>query len=134
MTGFAPLTSRGSQQYRALTVPTFTQQMFDAKILMCAADPKHGRYLTDAALFRGHNKNSSYFVEWIQNNIKADVYDIPPNDACHNNLWRAVHISVLGQLVGGRKLAACLRRQGCDEMWSMRLIPQQCVDEQRFNQ
>ena len=27
--GFAPLTSRGSQQYRALTVPELTQQMFD---------------------------------------------------------------------------------------------------------
>ena len=27
MTGFAPLTSRGSQQYRALTVPELTQQM-----------------------------------------------------------------------------------------------------------
>eukprot|EP00959_Pyramimonas_sp_CCMP1952_P011572 242871-Pyramimonas_sp.AAC.1 len=29
MTGFAPLTSRGSQQCRALTVPELTQQMFD---------------------------------------------------------------------------------------------------------
>merc|ERR1712153_58412 len=32
--GFAPLTSRGSQQYRALTVPELTQQMFDAKNMM----------------------------------------------------------------------------------------------------
>eukprot|EP00434_Breviolum_minutum_P001373 symbB.v1.2.001206.t1/scaffold66.1/size357995/9 len=92
MTGFAPLTSRGSQQYRALTVPELTQQMFDAKNMMCAADPRHGRYLTAAALFRGRmstkevdeqmlnvqNKNSSYFVEWIPNNIKASVCDIPP--------------------------------------------------------
>ena len=31
MIGFAPLTSRGSQVYRALTVPELTQQMFDAK-------------------------------------------------------------------------------------------------------
>ena len=31
--GFSPLTSRGSQQYRALTVPELTQQMFDAKYL-----------------------------------------------------------------------------------------------------
>merc|ERR1712165_633577 len=45
MMGFAPLTSRGSQQYRALTV---------------------------------QNKNSSYFVEWIPNNIKSSVCDIPP--------------------------------------------------------
>jgi len=92
MNGFAPLTSRGSQQYRALTVPELTQQMFDAKNMMCAADPRHGRYLTAAALFRGRmstkevdeqmlnvqNKNSSYFVEWIPNNIKSAVCDIPP--------------------------------------------------------
>ncbi|RTG85050.1 tubulin beta [Schistosoma bovis] len=30
MPGFAPLTSRGSQQYRSLTVPELTQQMFTA--------------------------------------------------------------------------------------------------------
>ncbi|EGR27996.1 hypothetical protein IMG5_185210 [Ichthyophthirius multifiliis] len=92
MIGFAPLTSRGSQQYRALTVPELTQQMFDAKNMMCAADPRHGRYLTASALFRGRmstkevdeqmlnvqNKNSSYFVEWIPNNIKSSICDIPP--------------------------------------------------------
>jgi tubulin beta len=92
MDGYAPLTSRGSQQYRALTVPELTQQCFDAKNMMCAADPRHGRYLTCAVLFRGRmsskevdeqmlnvvNKNSSYFVEWIPNNVKASICDIPP--------------------------------------------------------
>merc|ERR1719389_1281305 len=92
MVGFAPLTSRGSQQYRALTVPELTQQMFDAKNMMAAADPRHGRYLTACALFRGRmstkevdeqmlnvqNKNSSYFVEWIPNNLKCAICDIPP--------------------------------------------------------
>ncbi|KAF8299271.1 hypothetical protein TcBrA4_0064590 [Trypanosoma cruzi] len=53
MMGFAPLTSRGSQQYRGLSVPELTQQMFDAKNMMQAADPRHGRYLTASALFRG---------------------------------------------------------------------------------
>ena len=53
MPGFAPLTSRGSQQYRALTVPELTQQMFDSKNMMAACDPRHGRYLTVAAVFRG---------------------------------------------------------------------------------
>jgi tubulin beta len=89
MIGFAPLTSRG---YRALTVPELTQQMFDAKNMMCASDPRHGRYLTAACLFRGRmstkevdeqmlnvkSKNNSYFVEWIPNNIKSAVCDIPP--------------------------------------------------------
>merc|ERR1712242_513269 len=92
MPGFAPLTARGSQQYRPLSVPELTQQQFDAKNMMCAADPRHGRYLTAACMFRGRmstkevdeqmlniqNKNSSYFVEWIPNNIKASVCDIPP--------------------------------------------------------
>merc|ERR1739842_125724 len=67
-------------------------QMFDAKNMMCASDPRHGRYLTASAVFRGRmstkevdeqmlnvqNKNSSYFVEWIPNNIKSSVCDIPP--------------------------------------------------------
>lgn len=53
MPGFAPLTSRGSQQFRAVTVPELTQQMFDSKNMMAACDPRHGRYLTVAAVFRG---------------------------------------------------------------------------------
>ncbi|CAB4067355.1 TUBB [Lepeophtheirus salmonis] len=83
---------KGSQQYRALTVPELTQQMFDAKNMMTACDPRHGRYLTVAAIFRGRmsmkevdeqmlniqNKNTSYFVEWIPNNVKTAVCDIPP--------------------------------------------------------
>jgi tubulin beta len=86
--------------------------MFDAKNMMCASDPRHGRYLTASALFRGRmstkevdeqmlnvqNKNSSYFVEWIPNNIKSSVCDIPPKglkienvkretDRARNNGW-----------------------------------------------
>ena len=93
MIGFAPLTSRGSQQYRALNVEELTQQMFGANNMMCASDPRHGRYLTACAIFRGRlstkdvdqhmlnvqNKNSSYFVEWIPNNIKSSICDIPPS-------------------------------------------------------
>uniref|UniRef100_A0A182ICX6 Tubulin beta chain n=1 Tax=Anopheles arabiensis TaxID=7173 RepID=A0A182ICX6_ANOAR len=92
MPGFAPLTAKGSQQYRALTVPELTQQMFDAKNMMTACDPRHGRYLTCAAIFRGsmsmkevdqqmlniQSKYSSYFVEWIPNNVKVAVCDIAP--------------------------------------------------------
>uniref|UniRef100_A0A1Q3FYZ5 Tubulin beta chain n=1 Tax=Culex tarsalis TaxID=7177 RepID=A0A1Q3FYZ5_CULTA len=92
MPGFAPLTAKGSQQYRALSVPELTAQMFDAKNMMTACDPRHGRYLTCAAIFRGvmsmkevdqqmlniQSKNSSYFVEWIPNNVKVAVCDIAP--------------------------------------------------------
>ncbi|CAG2246003.1 TUBB [Mytilus edulis] len=92
MPGFAPLTSRACQDYRAVSVQELTQQMFDAKNMMAACDPRHGRYLTVATIFRGHismkevdeqmlnvqNKNSSYFVEWIPHNVKTAVCDIPP--------------------------------------------------------
>ncbi|XP_073816026.1 beta-Tubulin at 97EF [Musca autumnalis] len=92
MPGFAPLTAKGCQQYRALTVGELTAQMFDAKNMMTACDPRHGRYLTVACIFRGpmsmkevdtqmlnvQSKNSSYFVEWIPNNVKVAVCDIPP--------------------------------------------------------
>ncbi|CAB3221140.1 unnamed protein product [Arctia plantaginis] len=92
MPGFAPLTSRGCQQYRALTVPELTHQMFDAKNMMAACNPRCGRYLTVAAVFRGRmsmkevdeqmlniqKKNKDYFVEWIPNNVKTAVCDIPP--------------------------------------------------------
>lgn len=83
--GFAPLTARGAQAYNALTVSELAAQLFDAKNMMAACDPRHGRYLTVSTIFRGklstkevefqmsqiQNKNSSYFVEWIPHNIKT---------------------------------------------------------------
>ncbi|XP_021372131.1 tubulin beta chain-like [Mizuhopecten yessoensis] len=92
--GFAPLTSRGSLQYRTLSVPELTTQIFDARNMMAACDPRHGRYLTVAAFFRGRmsmkeveqqmlniqNKNSGRFVEWIPCNVKTAVCDVPPKD------------------------------------------------------
>ncbi len=65
---------------------------------MCAADPRHGRYLTASALFRGRmstkevdeqmlnvqNKNSSYFVEWIPNNVKSSVRELGACPVTHS--------------------------------------------------
>jgi tubulin beta len=48
MVGFAPLTSHGGQQYRAVTVPELTQQMLDAKNMMAASNP---HYLTVSLLY-----------------------------------------------------------------------------------
>jgi len=92
MVGFAPLTAPGSKSFVAVNVAELTQQIFDGKNMMAACDPKSGRYLTAAANFRGKiptkevedqmmsikSKNSSSFVEWIPNNIKTSVCDIPP--------------------------------------------------------
>uniref|UniRef100_A0A0C9RAR9 Tubulin beta chain n=1 Tax=Fopius arisanus TaxID=64838 RepID=A0A0C9RAR9_9HYME len=90
--GYAPLVSRGARDYRALSVPELTKQVFDAKGLFADCDPTRGRYLTVAVIFRGRmstrqvdeqmrniqDKNSRYFVEWIPNCIKTAICDIPP--------------------------------------------------------
>nr|XP_010331162.2 tubulin beta chain-like [Saimiri boliviensis boliviensis] len=81
---------QASGRFRSLSV-SLTQQLFDAKNMMATCDPQHG-YLTVAAIFRGRmsmrevdeqmfniqNKNSSYFAEWLPNNRKTAVCDIPP--------------------------------------------------------
>ena len=92
MPGFAPLTPRGSAQFSALTVSQLIQEVFDARNMMTACDPRHGRYLTVGTFFRGkmsmkeveeqmmhaQNKCASNFVEWIPNNLKTAVCDVPP--------------------------------------------------------
>merc|ERR1712238_518502 len=70
MPGFAPLTSRGAQSYRALTVRELTvAAMFRGRMSMKEVDEQ---------MLNIQNKNSSYFVEWIPNNVKTAVCDIPP--------------------------------------------------------
>ena len=78
------------QAYRALTVPELTQQMWDAKNMMCAADPRHGRYLTAAALFRG--KMSTKEVD--EQMLMVRFCGSPTQ-----RIW--------GGLAGGTKLTAC---------------------------
>lgn len=94
------------------------QQMFDAKNMMAACDSCHGRYLTVAAIFRGHmsmkevdeqmlniqNKNSNYFVGWIPNNVKTAVCDITP---------RGLKISAtfIGNSTAIKELFKCISEQ-----------------------
>uniref|UniRef100_A0A2C9H450 Tubulin beta chain n=1 Tax=Anopheles maculatus TaxID=74869 RepID=A0A2C9H450_9DIPT len=76
MPGFAPLTAKGSQQYRALTVPELTAQLFDAKNMMTACTMSMKE--VDQQMLNIQSKYSSYFVEWIPNNVKVAVCDIAP--------------------------------------------------------
>jgi tubulin beta len=93
MIGVAPLTPAGLTSYQSFSIPELTQQMFDSKNMMCASDPRTGKYLTAAAIFRGkkvttkqvdeqminvQTKQAASFVEWIPNNIKSSVCDIAP--------------------------------------------------------
>jgi len=94
LVGVAPLTSKQSKGFQSFSVAELVSQMFDSKNMMAACDPRHGKYLTASAMFRGKiptkeiedsmlqvkQKNSTYFVEWIPHNIKTSVCDIPPKD------------------------------------------------------
>ncbi|XP_033124223.1 tubulin beta chain-like [Anneissia japonica] len=94
MTSFAPLMCFDNRVYNADTVSMLTKQIFNARNMMTACDPRHGRYLSAAAVYRGNvsvcevdqeiqgvqNKKSNYFVDWIPYNVKTAVCNIaPPN-------------------------------------------------------
>ncbi|WP_411025158.1 hypothetical protein, partial [Salmonella sp. s54836] len=53
MPGIAPLVAANQQKYQNLNVAELTAQMFDAKNTMAACDPRMGKYLAVAAIFRG---------------------------------------------------------------------------------
>ncbi|XP_011495458.1 PREDICTED: tubulin beta chain-like [Ceratosolen solmsi marchali] len=92
LTGFAPLVPKENKLYKNLTVQELTHQMFDPRNVMADCDPRNGRYLTVAIVFRGQMsmrevddeminiqmKNNSYFVDWLPNNVQTAVCDIPP--------------------------------------------------------
>ena len=60
MTGYAPLTTRGSQQYRAV---------FRGKVSMKEVEEQMQNVQT---------QNDTYSVEWIPNNVPTAQCDIPP--------------------------------------------------------
>ena len=92
LVGFAPLSSKGSLGFKSMSVNELTAQIFDSKNMMAAADIRQGKFLTASVMFRGNlcskeiddqmvsvqTKNASYFVEWIPNNIKSSICNVPP--------------------------------------------------------
>ncbi|MBW0467350.1 hypothetical protein O181_007065 [Austropuccinia psidii MF-1] len=94
MCGFAPLIAPGAAAYQKISVPELTQQVFSPQSMMAASDPRLGRYLTAATIFRGSSvssrdvedsmvavqeKNSEYFVDWIPNSVMTSLCQVPPN-------------------------------------------------------
>lgn len=55
-------------EYRSVTVADLIQQMFDSKNMMAACDPRRGRYLTAAAIFRGRMSMKVKFFLLKKNN------------------------------------------------------------------
>jgi len=122
MPAYAPLTSKDCQAYECMSVAELTQQLFNGRNMMTACNPKHGRYLTCATIFRGklsmkevddeimnvQNKNSSDFVEWIPNNIKTAVCDIPPTG-----------LKMSGTFIGNNTAIQEMFRRICDQFSTM---------------
>ena len=79
MPGLAPLVSRRDAEYQRLSVEQLVSQLFLPGSCMTACDPRRGRYLTVASMFRGRvsmsevdtslgrmrDKMSDKFVPWI---------------------------------------------------------------------
>jgi tubulin beta len=83
--------SSGLQQYHRLVVPELTSQLFHNKNIMAACDPRRGVHLRASAHFCARRsskeveqmlntqpRNTSSSVEWITNNMKSSICDIPP--------------------------------------------------------
>merc|ERR1711934_298863 len=91
MCGFAPLTSRGAQQYRQLSVPELVQQMFDAKNMMCASDPHHGRYLTASAMFRGRMSTKEVDEQMLNVQTRTLLTSLNGSQTTSNPLFAISH-------------------------------------------
>ncbi|KAF8574568.1 beta-tubulin [Ramaria rubella] len=87
---YAPFFSESSKAFQQNTVMELTASLFDRRHALVAVDPRFGKYLTAAVIFRGnvgskdqsihqlHTKNSSLFIEWIPDNISLSLCSVPP--------------------------------------------------------
>jgi len=104
----APIISKEASAFTNQSVAELATQMFDAKNMMAACDPRKGKFLTASAVFRGdvatkdvdtqmlaiQTKNSPYFVQWIPNNIKVSVCDIAPKGLTMSSTFIANSTSI----------------------------------------
>jgi len=89
---YAPFYNPADKAFIRMSVADLTQAVFDRKNLLVACDPRFGRYLTAATIFRGQissrevehtvaelqRKNSAQFVEWIPDNVSVTLCTVPP--------------------------------------------------------
>ncbi|MCA9507341.1 MAG: hypothetical protein KC505_02840, partial [Myxococcales bacterium] len=89
---FLPSVTIGDKHLDDIFLDTMVNFDSDSMKLLSSANIKHGRFLSIASLFRGKqlsmkeifknlndlkNKKSSYFVDYIPNNISLGVCDVP---------------------------------------------------------
>jgi len=89
---FSPMVSVENAPTTNSNTKFLTEQMFDPKNQMMAPDVREGKYLTVSVQYRGGDimskevdeqvlnmqmRNSGYFVEWIPNNVKSSMCNVP---------------------------------------------------------
>ncbi|PIL29829.1 hypothetical protein GSI_08036 [Ganoderma sinense ZZ0214-1] len=92
MPSYAPFYDPKAKAFHRWNVKDLTNALFDRHNLLVAVDPRFGRYLTAATIFRGRvasqeaehavldlqRKNSAQFVEWIPDNVSVSLCSVPP--------------------------------------------------------
>ncbi|KAJ7760644.1 beta-tubulin 2 [Mycena maculata] len=92
MPSYAPIHDSKTQSFQGTSVSELVQALFDRKNLLVACDPRYGRYLTAATIFRGNipsreaevavrdlqSRHSNQFVEWIPDNVSVTLVSVPP--------------------------------------------------------
>ncbi|EIN04019.1 beta-tubulin 2 [Punctularia strigosozonata HHB-11173 SS5] len=92
MPSYAPFFDPKARSFNRTSVDDLTRSLFDRRNLLVACDPRFGRYLTAATIFRGkvssrdaehsvrelQTRNSASFVEWIPDNVSVTYSSVPP--------------------------------------------------------
>jgi len=90
----APLASKENTGYQLVNVQELVNQSYSPRNFFSNVKPDDGKYMTASLIFRGkmstqevdevcekrNSANSDDFVEWIPNNQKTSVVEIPPKD------------------------------------------------------
>merc|ERR1711994_822687 len=108
LASFAPLANAADKENQSLNVSDLTKAAQSAKNFFCNVKPEDGKFLAVSYTFRGretymiqqrkvkgmssidvdnamkqlqtNNKTASEFVDWIPNNIKSSIVNVPPAD------------------------------------------------------
>merc|ERR1711933_457211 len=89
-----PLASKENKGYQLVNVQELTNQCYSPRNFFSNVKPDDGKYMTAALTYRGkmstqevdeiiekrQKDNSDDFVEWIPNNQKTSVVNVPPRD------------------------------------------------------
>ncbi|EKM78035.1 hypothetical protein AGABI1DRAFT_60995 [Agaricus bisporus var. burnettii JB137-S8] len=92
MPAYAPFFGTGASAYEKNNCSELTKALFDKQNMLVAVEPRHGRYLTAAVIYRGdiasreadvsvrdlQTKNPQHFVEWIPDKISVSLVTVPP--------------------------------------------------------